>query len=155
MVIPRFITSESDFFHIENEYNAVLINGRFSGMQLFKGKGAGGHPTGSAVLSDISASTYQYKYELKKLRYRNDYIFNPTREVELLIRTESNQVDNYIQFRMKNLIPGTDNLFYTRILYNDLLEIQPELIKRGTFIAELTPEIKEIILKETAIPVVK
>jgi homoserine dehydrogenase len=32
------------------------------------GKGAGGYPTGSAVLSDISALTYKYKYEYKKTK---------------------------------------------------------------------------------------
>ena len=31
-------------------------------------KGAGSHPTGSAVLSDISALTYDYKYAYKKLK---------------------------------------------------------------------------------------
>jgi homoserine dehydrogenase len=32
------------------------------------GKGAGSHPTGSAVLSDISALTYDYRYAYKKFK---------------------------------------------------------------------------------------
>ena len=31
------------------------------------GRGAGGHPTGSAVLSDITACFYNYRYEYKRM----------------------------------------------------------------------------------------
>ena len=39
----------------------------FSDKQVFTGKGAGSYPTASAVLSDISALQYDYRYEYKKL----------------------------------------------------------------------------------------
>ena len=39
--------------------------------QFFYGKGAGSFPTASAVLSDISALRYDYKYEYKKLNRDN------------------------------------------------------------------------------------
>jgi len=50
------------------EYNGVEVEGAFSCKQTFVGKGAGSHPTGSAVLSDISALTYNYRYAYKKLK---------------------------------------------------------------------------------------
>ena len=45
----------------------LLLKVRFADKQFFYGKGAGSFPTASAVLSDISALTYDYKYEYKKL----------------------------------------------------------------------------------------
>jgi homoserine dehydrogenase len=45
----------------------VLVEGAFAEKQTFIGKGAGSYPTGSAVLSDISALTYDYRYEYKKV----------------------------------------------------------------------------------------
>src|SRR5690606_40637436 len=39
----------------------------FADEQFFVGRGAGAHPTASAVLSDISALTYDYRYEYKKI----------------------------------------------------------------------------------------
>jgi homoserine dehydrogenase len=65
-VLPQLILPSNKLYNINNEYNAVVVEGLFSNEQLFIGKGAGGHPTGSAVLSDISALSYQYKYSYKK-----------------------------------------------------------------------------------------
>ncbi len=65
-VLPQFITREHAFASIRNEYNAVSVEGAFAERQLFVGKGAGSYPTGSAVLSDISALTYDYAYEYKR-----------------------------------------------------------------------------------------
>lgn len=65
-VAPQFISKSSPLATVRNEYNAVQVQGAFAETQLFIGKGAGGYPTGSAVLSDISALTYSYSYEYKK-----------------------------------------------------------------------------------------
>lgn len=65
-VIPQFVKPDHALANIHNEFNAVTINGEFCDDQLFIGKGAGSLPTGAAVLSDISALSYDYKYEYKK-----------------------------------------------------------------------------------------
>lgn len=67
-VAPQFIESTNPFASVRNEYNAVQVQGAFAEKQTFIGKGAGSYPTGSAVLSDISALTYDYAYEYKKLQ---------------------------------------------------------------------------------------
>lgn len=65
-VLPQFIREDHNLRNINNEFNAVTLNGEFCDDQLFIGKGAGSLPTGAAVLSDISALSYDYKYEYKK-----------------------------------------------------------------------------------------
>lgn len=67
-VMPRFVRADDELYKVLYEYNAVEVEGAFSCKQTFVGKGAGSHPTGSAVLSDVSALTYNYKYAYKKLR---------------------------------------------------------------------------------------
>jgi homoserine dehydrogenase len=67
-VAPQFIESTNPLASVRNEYNAVQVQGAFAEKQTFIGKGAGSYPTGSAVLSDISALTYDYAYEYKKLQ---------------------------------------------------------------------------------------
>lgn len=69
-VLPTFVKENNILYSINNEYNGVIVEGAFSENQFFLGKGAGSYPTGSAVLSDISALTYGYKYEYKKY-YQN------------------------------------------------------------------------------------
>lgn len=65
-LLPQFVTIDTQLYNVENEYNGVVIESGFSDKQFFYGKGAGSFPTASAVLSDISALRYAYKYEYKK-----------------------------------------------------------------------------------------
>ncbi len=75
-VAPQFIESTHPLYAVRNEYNAVQVQSSFAEQQLFVGKGAGSYPTGSAVLSDISALTYDYQYEYKKLHQPHDLRFS-------------------------------------------------------------------------------
>lgn len=68
-VLPQFVTHEDPLAFVKNEFNGVVIESSFADKQFFYGKGAGSFPTASAVLSDISALRYQYRYEYKKLYY--------------------------------------------------------------------------------------
>jgi homoserine dehydrogenase len=68
-VLPQFIPASSLLHNVHNEYNGVLIESGLADEQFFYGKGAGSFPTASAVLSDLSALRYHYKYEYKK-KYR-------------------------------------------------------------------------------------
>ncbi len=86
LVMPRFVSDESDLFKVDNEFNAVIVEGAFSEHQFFIGKGAGGYPTGSAVLSDISALTYGYRYEYKKLNQSLGYELSSDFILQLYLR---------------------------------------------------------------------
>ena len=70
-VVPQLISRNKYIYSVEDEFNGVVIKGLFYDKQFMFGRGAGGHPTGSAVLSDITACAYNYRYEYKK---RNDSI---------------------------------------------------------------------------------
>jgi homoserine dehydrogenase len=66
-ILPQFIQQDDHLSFVKNEYNGVVIESGFADKQFFYGKGAGSFPTASAVLSDLSALRYEYKYEYKKL----------------------------------------------------------------------------------------
>ena len=76
LVAPQFIENTHPLYAVRNEFNAVTVEGAFAEKQLFVGKGAGSYPTGSAVLSDISALTYDYQYEYKKRHQENRLSFS-------------------------------------------------------------------------------
>jgi homoserine dehydrogenase len=86
LVAPQFVAHDHALFSVRNEYNAVTVEGAFSEKQLFVGKGAGSYPTGSAVLSDISALTYSYRYEYKKLFQQNELEFSEDTCIEAYVR---------------------------------------------------------------------
>jgi len=66
-VLPQFVSKENNLYQVNNEYNGIIIESGLADKQFFSGKGAGAFPTASAVLSDLSALRYDYKYEYKKL----------------------------------------------------------------------------------------
>jgi len=88
-VVPQFITPNHALYNIDNEYNGVSVEGVFSDRQFFSGKGAGSHPTASAVLSDISAISYNYRYEYKKKSQEGSLNYEPNLSVKMYCRFPS------------------------------------------------------------------
>jgi homoserine dehydrogenase len=72
-VLPQFVTTESQLFTVSDEYNGVVLLSSFADKQFLYGKGAGRYPTSSAVLSDISALRYDYRYEYRKQEAEDQY----------------------------------------------------------------------------------
>ena len=75
-VSPKFIKPTDKLYQVDDVYNGVTLKTVFSEDQFFVGKGAGAYPTASAVISDLSALTYDYKYEYKKIRQNHHVHFS-------------------------------------------------------------------------------
>ncbi len=136
-VMPQLISRNKYIYSVEDEFNGVVIKGLFYDKQFMFGRGAGGYPTGSAVLSDITACLYDYKYEYKK---RNDsqlpeyttdhsfrvyYRYHDYADLDLL-KFESVS-ENYISDDYKYVVG--------RVSLGELHKVQDELRKRNVFIA--------------------
>ena len=87
-VLPQFVTYKEDLYHVQNEFNALITESTFADTHFFKGKGAGAFPTASAVLSDISALGYHYKYEYKKIYHQTDTELSNDFYVKVFISTD-------------------------------------------------------------------
>ena len=135
-VLPRFISSDKYLYNVDNEYNGVITEAAFADKQFFCGKGAGGHATGSAVLSDISANSYGYKYEYKK--YQQGTVQNYTRDykLEIYLRYKHEkdrdlfgfeEVSEYFSSKICNYVIGVVNL-------SRLYELREQLPKLDVFI---------------------
>jgi homoserine dehydrogenase len=135
-VLPRFISSDKYLYNVDNEYNGVIAEAAFADKQFFSGKGAGGHATGSAVLSDISANSYGYRYEYKK--YQQGTVQNYTRnhklEIYLRYKNEKDrdlfgfeEVSEYFSSKLNNYVIGVVNL-------ERLYELREQLSSMDVFI---------------------
>jgi homoserine dehydrogenase len=87
-VLPQFVTANDDLYHVQNEFNALTTESTFADAHFFKGKGAGAFPTASAVLSDISALGYNYKYEYKKIFHQTDTSLSNDFYLKVFISTD-------------------------------------------------------------------
>ncbi|MGV0831273.1 homoserine dehydrogenase [Empedobacter brevis] len=96
-VLPTFVEFNKTIALVNNEYNGVLIGSSLSDEQFLYGKGAGRFPTSSAVLSDISALKYDYKYSIRKYENEKKGVFNETGKRRVYIGFES-QADDVSSF---------------------------------------------------------
>ena len=62
------------------------------------GKGAGGLPTASSILSDIMARLHHYRYEYKKMTYLDRPIYTTDIDVRVYIRYSDTDVPAALQF---------------------------------------------------------
>jgi len=137
-VLPKLIAPGDFLYNVENEYNGVTVQVAFADQQFFFGKGAGGHPTGSAVLSDIAALRYDYRYEYKKhnnqeLKYSTDVsirVYLRYRDEDLLSRLNFTDISERFYATDFRYIIGSVTL-------QKLIEHQDELRKSGVFLAEV------------------
>lgn len=95
--IPTFVKESSMLAQTSNEYNAVILESIFSESQMLYGKGAGDKPTGSAVLSDISALSYNYRYEYKKRGTSNQLSLSSDFTLRVYVRYQD-QAPNFDDF---------------------------------------------------------
>ncbi len=66
LVTPQLVGPESPLYGVEREFNGVTIEAEYAGTQFLTGRGAGGHPTGSAVLADVLALQRGLRYGYAK-----------------------------------------------------------------------------------------
>jgi homoserine dehydrogenase len=85
-VAPHFLTKDSLFYNVQNEFNAVEIAAQFAEKQFFIGKGAGSHPTASAVLSDLAALRFDYRYEYKNIGHNKQLRYDAAVWLKVYVR---------------------------------------------------------------------
>ena len=97
-VMPHLLSKQKDIYSVEDEFNGVVIKGLFYYKQFMFGQGAGGFPTGSAVLSDITAQLYDYRYQYKKLQSPHQLHFTNDYKVRIYYRYDSPATLNLLEF---------------------------------------------------------
>lgn len=136
-VAPQLIGENHLLFNVENEYNGVIVEASFSDKQLFIGKGAGGNPTGSAVLSDISAGSYKYKYEYKKNTQRK-YTFTNNVNVQVVI---SGEKSSSLELKTQSKQQISENAFLIKTTIADLIVAKERIEERGIFVTFITDDV--------------
>ena len=136
-VMPQLISRNKYIYSVEDEFNGVVIKGLFYDKQFMFGRGAGGYSTGSAVLSDITACLYDYKYEYKKRNdsqlpeFTNDHYFR------VYYRYANDSDLALIPFESISEKYSSDSYKYVvgRASLGALHDVQEQLRRRNVFIA--------------------
>ena len=136
-VAPRFIKENNHLYNVDNEFNGVIVEGKFSGEQFLQGRGAGSYPTGAAVLSDISALSHGYKYGFKKYSQKQAPVFTNQVLVEVYLRYNSSADLKQIEFEEINeKYNGSDyNYVVGKINLQHLIKNRNYILKNNLFIS--------------------
>jgi homoserine dehydrogenase len=155
-VAPKFVKADNFAWDVSDEFNAVSIEGLFADKQLFKGKGAGSYPTASAVLSDISALQYDYRYEYRKSG--NGAVLEGDFKIRVYISSSDRRLLNLLdfdsveeEFRTSEFSYRVGTIRFSQ-LNHELYRSYPELFiaflgEVGDLKSDGLPEIKEKELK--------
>ncbi|WP_205503974.1 homoserine dehydrogenase [Rufibacter psychrotolerans] len=143
VVLPSLVNAADDLFVVEQEFNGVVVHGGYSGPQLFKGRGAGGHPTGAAVLSDIVSISHGYAYGYKKLHKTTnapalalDFQFDVylrSSEPELVVALGLTNLQNVNRGSDSFSVIGTVSL-------GNLIKAQEQIRKAGAYVMALSSD---------------
>lgn len=97
-VMPEFVDKTKYIYSVDDEYNGVVIRGECYDRQFMFGKGAGGLPTASSILSDITARRYDYRYEYKKMSYAGRPDYSTDVPLKVYIRYSDTDVPSSLDF---------------------------------------------------------
>lgn len=158
-VAPRFIKDHNHLFNVDNEFNGVIVEGKFSGEQFLQGRGAGSFPTGAAVLSDISALSHGYKYEFKKYIQKQKPEFTNDALLEVYLRYNNENDLKQIEFtEINEKYTGTDYHYVVgKVKLQSLIKQREYILKHNLFLSlvndsvSLTEQVKEAVLTKEAV----
>jgi homoserine dehydrogenase len=136
-VLPKFVNETEFLYNVEYEYNGVTVQAAFADQQFFFGKGAGGHPTGSAVLSDIAALRYNYQYEYKKAKEKTDLNFTNNIELNIYLRYDDESLVEVLNFEhiQERYYSGSYKFVIGKINLQNLIDNQTRISESKAFIA--------------------
>ncbi len=136
-VLPKFVNETEFLYNVEYEYNGVIVQAAFADQQFFFGKGAGGHPTGSAVLSDIAALRYDYQYEYKKAKESKGLNFTNNVELNIYLRYENESLVDALNFIdiHERYYSGTSKFVIGRVNLQSLIRNQQQINDEKAFVA--------------------
>lgn len=146
-VLPKYVDSHNHLYSVDNEFNGAIVGGEFSGEQFLKGKGAGGHPTGAAVLSDISALSYGYKYEYKKQKQNPELQF--TNAVYVKVYFRYNRLIDLEKLNFEEITERYSGTNYNYVVgyvsLENIIANKDYILKNGLFVALVGEEIAQSI----------
>ena len=138
LVIPKFVNKNDYIYNVEDEFNGVVIEGEYYDKQFMFGKGAGAFPTGSAILSDITALSHNYKYEYKKQKYFKTPESTNESVIKIYLRYQDIIDFSYFEFEsIHEKYSGESNYVIGEIKIENLFEVQKLIKSRSIFIGLL------------------
>ena len=138
-VMPEFVSPSKYIYSVDNEYNGVVIRGECYDRQFMFGKGAGGLPTASSILSDVMARRYGYSYEYKKMSYIDRPRYTTDVMLRVYVHYSTTDIPSLLPFEVvrEQFISAGDNYVNGDIGLGPLMAARQVLSAPDVFLANI------------------
>lgn len=153
-VIPKFVGNEDRLFTVDDVFNGIITKTSFADTHFFVGRGAGAHPTASAVLSDISALSYDYRYEYKKIYQQEDLVLSNQVTLKVFLRhtkEEAESLKEYFDTIEESYVNNESGYITGNISLENLKTLQSQNKGERSFILLNIEKEKETAVHESLI----
>lgn len=139
-VMPEFVDKSKYIYSVDDEYNGVVIRGECYDRQFMFGKGAGGLPTASSILSDIMARRHDYRYEYKKTEFRGRPKYTTDIALRIYVRYADTDIPALLPFReIRETYTSADYKYIIGdIMLSDLIDRRPQLSAKDIFVCNFS-----------------
>lgn len=139
-VMPEFVDKSKYIYSVDDEYNGVVIRGECYDRQFMFGKGAGGLPTASSILSDIMARRHDYRYEYKKTEFHGRPQYTVDVPLRIYARYSETNIPAILPFReIRETYTSPDFRYIIGdILLSDLISRRQKLSAPDVFICNFS-----------------
>lgn len=128
-VCPTLLPENCALAAVSNEFNAVLLDSDFLGYSQYVGKGAGSHPTASAVVSDVNtlARIISYRKEYCSTTYAafNKYETVPISKTSSRFYMRISTIERVGILSIITKILGSHNISVSSIIQKEIDEDKP------------------------------
>ena len=138
-VMPELVEKSKYIYSVDDEYNGVVIRGECYDRQFMFGKGAGGLPTASSILSDIMARLHGYRYEYKKMAFSDRPSYTTDISLTVYVRYASTDIPSLLDFTgttVRHFSPGA-NYIIGQVKLSELIARRHVLDAPDVFIANI------------------
>lgn len=120
-VNPTLVPADNQLAFVSNEFNAVLIESAFLGNSMYYGRGAGSHPTASAVIGDIIDIAKSIKSPVKSIKYVpfNNYQLKNIGDIESRYYVRFNVLDKPGVLSKISGIFGNNNISIASVIQEE------------------------------------
>lgn len=139
-VMPEFVDKSKYIYSVDDEYNGVVIRGECYDRQFMFGKGAGGLPTASSILSDIMARRHNYRYEYKKTEFKGRPDYTTDVSLRIYARFSETDIPSILSFQeIRESYTSPDYKYIIGdILLKDLIEQRENLSAPDVFLCNFS-----------------
>lgn len=138
-VMPELVDRSKYIYSVDDEYNGVVVRGECYDRQFMFGKGAGGLPTASSILSDIMARRHNYRYEYKKMSYLNRPHYTTDVTLRVYIRYDHTPIPELLIFNRihEQLLTPNNKYIIADVNLSELIANRDIFDAQDVFIANI------------------